>query len=92
MNMLARARNQTADYALVSRVYDSTTQRMVMVVAGVGQIGTIAAGEFLSDPQYMDALARQAPKDWEHKNVQVLTAQVIDGHSGPLRIVTAYFW
>jgi hypothetical protein len=91
MNMLAK--NQTADYALVSRVYDSTTQRMVVVVAGIGQIGTIAAGEFLSDPRYMDALAGRAPKDWEHKNVQVvLTAEVIDGHSGPPRIVTAYFW
>jgi len=85
--------NQTADYALISRVYDSTTGRMVVVVAGIGAIGTTAAGEFLTDPQYLEQLARQAPRDWEHKNLQVIiTAQVINGHAGPPRIVTANFW
>ncbi len=83
----------TEDYALVSRVYDSTTQRMVVVAAGIGVYGTLAAGEFLTDPQYMELLARQAPKGWESKNLQVvLTTQVIDGHSGPPRIADATFW
>ena len=85
--------SQTADYALISRVYDSTTGRMVVVVAGIGAIGTTAAGEFLTDPQYLEQLARQAPRDWEHKNLQVvITAQVINGHAGPPRVVTAAFW
>ena len=85
--------SQTADYALISRVYDSTTGRMVVVVAGIGAIGTMAAGEFLIDTQYFEQLARQAPRDWEHKNVQVvITAQVINGHAGPPRVVTAAFW
>lgn len=85
--------SQTADYALISRVYDSTTGRMVVVVAGIGAIGTTAAGEFLTDPQYLEQVARQAPPDWEHKNLQVvITAQVINGHAGPPRIVTAAFW
>ena len=83
----------TADYGLVSRVYDSTTQRMVVVAAGIGVYGTLAAGEFLTDPQYMELLAKHAPKDWERKNVQiVITTQVINGHSGPPRIVVANFW
>jgi hypothetical protein len=63
------------------------------VAAGIGAIGTMAAGEFLTDPQYFERLARQAPRDWEHKNVQVvITAQVINGHAGPPRVVTAAFW
>jgi len=85
--------SQTADYALISRVYDSTTGRMVVVVAGIGAIGPTAAGEFLTDPQYLEQLARQAPRDWERKNLQVvITAQVINGHAGPPRVVTAAFW
>ena len=91
MSMLSK--NQSTDYALVSRVYDPTTQRIVVVVAGVGAVGTVAAGEFLSDPRSMELLARQAPKDWEHKNLEVvLTNEVINGHSGPPRIVATYFW
>jgi hypothetical protein len=85
--------SQTADYAVVSRVFDSTTQRIVVMAAGIGALGTIAAGEFLTDPQYMRALSAQAPKNWQLKNVQVvLTTQVINGHSGPPRVVVANFW
>ena len=93
VDMAMPASNLTADYALVSRVFDSTTQRMVVVAAGIGVYGTLAAGEFLTDPQYMELLAKQAPKDWERKNVQiVITTQVINGHSGPPHIVAANFW
>jgi hypothetical protein len=93
VDMAMPASNLTTDYALVSRVYDSTTQRMVVVAAGIGVYGTLAAGEFLTDPQYMELLAKQAPKDWDRKNVQiVITTQVINGHSGPPHVVVANFW
>ncbi len=93
VDMAMPSNNLTADYALVSRVHDSTTQRMVVVAAGIGVYGTLAAGEFLTDPQYMELLAKQSPKDWESKNVQiVLATRVINGHSGPPHIVVANFW
>lgn len=93
VNMDMPLNRETADYALVSRVHDSTTGRIIVVAAGIGAIGTMAAGEFLTDPQYMAQLARQAPKDWEHKNVQVvITAQVINAHAGPPRVVATQFW
>jgi len=93
VDMAMPSNKLTADYGLVSRVYDSTTQRMVVVAAGIGVYGTLAAGEFLTDPQYMELLDKQAPQDWERKNVQiVITTQVINGHSGPPRIVVAHFW
>jgi hypothetical protein len=93
VDMAMPSNKLTADYALVSRVYDSTTQRMVVVAAGIGVFGTLAAGEFLTDPQYMDLLAKRAPKGWEKKNVQiVLTTEVINGHSGPPHIVAENFW
>jgi hypothetical protein len=83
----------TEDYALISRVLEPTTERMVVVAGGLTGYGTIAAGEFLTNPVYMETLAKQAPKDWSRKNIQVVIAtKVIDGNSGPPRVVDRYSW
>ncbi|MGA2039538.1 MAG: hypothetical protein ABSH42_09710 [Bryobacteraceae bacterium] len=83
----------TEDYALISRTLDPTTARMVVVVGGLTGFGTIAAGEFLTDPSYLEAMAKGAPKGWEHKNIQlVLATRVIHGASGPPRILERHFW
>ena len=83
----------TEDYALISRVLEPTTERMVVVAGGLTGYGTIAAGEFLTNPSYMETLAKQAPKDWSRRNIQVVIAtKVINGNSGPPRVVDRYFW
>jgi len=83
----------TQDYALVSRLRHPDTDRVVLIVAGMGKYGTIAAGEFLTDHDYMDAFARTAPAGWESMNVQiVLATNVIKGSSGPPRVLESYFW
>ena len=81
------------DYALISRVLDPTTERMVVVAGGLTGCGTVAAGEFLTNPAYMAAIEERAPADWERKNIQILLAtEVINGTSGPPRVVDKYFW
>ena len=66
---------------------------MAVVVAGMGKDGTSAAGEFVTDPRYLQMLADRAPKGWERKNLQVvLNTEVINGNVGPPRIVATYFW
>ncbi|PWU12580.1 MAG: hypothetical protein C5B51_00375 [Terriglobia bacterium] len=83
----------TEDYALISRVLDPTTDRMVVVAAGLFGYGTMAAGEFLTNPDYLAAIAKTGPKNWEHKNLQVVVGtKVISGNSGPPRVVATYFW
>jgi hypothetical protein len=83
----------TEDYALISRVLDSVTERMVVLAGGLTGYGTLAAGEFLTDPAYMEALAAQAPAQWAHKNVQILiSTKVINGKSGPPKVLIAHFW
>jgi hypothetical protein len=83
----------TEDYALISRVLEPTTDRMVVVAGGLTGFGTIAAGEFLSNPSYINAIAKQLPGNWEHKNIQlVLATKVIGGNSGPPRVVDKYVW
>jgi hypothetical protein len=81
------------DYALLSRTLDPTTARMVVVIGGLTGYGTIAAGEFLTDPSYFEALAKGVPRGWERKNIQlVLATKVIRGTSGPPRVLDRQFW
>jgi hypothetical protein len=83
----------TEDYALICRLLDPVTERMVVLAGGLTGYGTLAAGEFLTNPQYMAAIAAHAPPNWEHKNIQILiSTKVIDGRSGPPKALTAHFW
>jgi hypothetical protein len=83
----------TEDYALISRVLDPVTERMVVLAGGLTGYGTIAAGEFLTHPAYVDAITSRAPRNWEHKNVQiVISTKVINGKSGPPKLLMAHFW
>ncbi len=83
----------TEDYGLISRVLDQTTERMVVIVGGLTGYSTMAAGELLTNASYMDMLAQHAPAGWNHKNLQIVVAtKVINGKSGPPRIVDQYFW
>jgi hypothetical protein len=83
----------TRDYAVVSRFLNPLTEKMVAVVAGMGRDGTIAAGEFVTEPRYLEMLASRAPKHWERKNLQVLLAtDIVNGNTGPPRILDTCFW
>jgi hypothetical protein len=83
----------TEDYAIISRVMDPTLERMVVVAAGIAKFGTIAAGEFLTDPAQMQTLLKKAPANWDRKNFEaVIETKVINGNSGPPRMVAAHFW
>ena len=83
----------TEDYAIISRVSDPTLERTVVVAAGIAKFGTIAAGEFLTDPVHLQTLLKQAPYGWERKNLEaVIETKVINGNCGPPRLVAAQFW
>ena len=86
-------RNVTRDYALVSRMLDPTTGELVVTAAGLTKYGTAAAGEFLSEPQYMEEVLRSAPRNWPSQNVQiVLSTAVVSESSGPPHVIATYFW
>jgi hypothetical protein len=83
----------TEDYALISRLLDPATERMVVLAGGLTGYGTIAAGEFLTNPEYMASIAVKAPRNWAHKNVQiVISTRVINGKSGPPKVLMTHFW
>jgi len=81
------------DYAIVTRVYEPTTEKTVISVAGIETYGTLAASEFVTEPAYLGAALGIGPPDWRAKNVQfVLGTKIIDGTPGPPRVLAAHFW
>ena len=81
------------DFALVARFLDPNTDQFVIVAAGIARGGTVAAGEFLVDSTQIKQMTRNAPKDWSRMNMElILETQVIDGRSGPPRLLAAHFW
>ncbi len=83
----------TEDYALISRVRDSVTERMIVLAGGLTGYGTLAASEFVTNPEYMEAVAAHAPANWAQKNLQILIAtRVIHGKSGPPKTLLVHFW
>jgi hypothetical protein len=87
------ASSSTQDYALISRVFDPTTGRQLITAAGIAKYGTVAAGEFLTNPTLLAEFARRAPKGWTEKNVQiVIRTKVISDNSGPPELVAVAVW
>jgi len=81
------------DYAIVTRMVDTTTDRPVIIAAGLTQYGTIGAGEFLSNPEYFSEAARRLPADWRKKNLQfVLSVPVVNRISGRPRVLATNVW
>lgn len=85
--------DRTQDFAIVSITDDGTLGRPLLVLAGVGPNGTMAAGEFLIHPDSLDSLRKMAPAGWNGRNFEVLLGtQVISGVSGPPKILATHFW
>jgi hypothetical protein len=81
------------DFALVSRLLDSKTGQFTITVAGIGGAGTQAAGEFVSNPGYLQEGLRNAPAGWQTKNLEiVLETTVTDTVAGPPHAVASYYW
>jgi len=76
------------DYALISRIWNSQTGRVVIVIGGLYTYGTQAAGELLADPQLFQAVSKGLPLDDSHRNLQiVLRTTVTDGVPGPPQVL-----
>jgi hypothetical protein len=76
------------DFALISRIRDSETGHVVVVIGGLYTYGTETAGEFLTDPGLMQAIAAQLGPNGKEQNLQVvLGTTVTDGTPGPPRVL-----
>ena len=81
------------DYAIVARFQDPTTHQIVMIGAGIGEPGNSAAGDFITNPELLQAAMRNSGRDWSHGNMElVLSAKVTSGIVGPPQVVATHFW
>jgi hypothetical protein len=81
------------DYAIIARFTDGVTGKVAVIVAGVARGGTIAAGEFLTNPDNLAQLMRAAKAAGNKQNMEiVLSTQIIGGEPGSPRLEASYFW
>ena len=81
------------DYAVVSRIFNPKTGAVLITVAGIGQAGTRAAGEFVTDPARMKELSGRAPKGWARQNLQVVLGTTVQNDTpSEAKILATYFW
>jgi hypothetical protein len=76
------------DYALISRIRNSETGHVLVVIGGLYTYGTQSAGEFLTDPQLMQSIGEAARLGAGNQNLQiVLGTTVTDGTPGLPRVL-----
>jgi hypothetical protein len=94
MNVLPPSHGEAdSDYALISRVQYPSTGQWWIGIAGLTGRGTEVAHLMLIDPKAMAAVSSGFPKDWEHKNMQmVLAIKKAPGSPGTSKVVATYFW
>lgn len=81
------------DYGLVSRVFDRGTGQPFVAMGGIEGPGTQSAAECVISPQCLAAALKNAPPDWERRNLQfVITCKIVSGTPAAPEVVAAYCW
>lgn len=79
------------DYAIVTRCVNPLSGQVAIVVGGLGLHASQAAGEFVTNPVYMNTLSGDLSD--QNRNMQVvLKINVINGEAGPPQVVASYYW
>lgn len=83
----------TTDYAIVAYFRDPGTQQPTLIVAGMGENGTKAASEFITDETQLnnalgESLRKRAASDFE----VVLSTEVINGSTGAPMVLVKEAW
>lgn len=87
------AHDNTEDYAIVTRLMGQDGEAPLLVLAGMGQYGTVGATEFALSPSMMKSLNRLAPHGWEKRNLQVvLHLRVADFKNTVPEIMAVHSW
>jgi len=79
------------DYALVTRTRNPLSGQISVVLGGLAMHASQAAGEFATNPAFLNSLSKSLRDP--NKNVQVVVKiGVIKGAAGPPQIVAEYYW
>ena len=91
--VVEQGENAPDEFAIVARVCSRNTERPEVIIAGVADRGTAAAGDFVTNAAYLQEAFRDAPPGWPEKNVEaVLKSVLVAGTPGPPQVVVKHFW
>ena len=80
------------DYAIVARIDDSTTGVPVLIEAGLGNDGTVAASELINTGALAETLANETSCHAKRNFEAVIGTQIIDTKSGPPHVLRLTCW
>ena len=90
---LVVARTEPVDYGLVSRIFDRETGQVLVAFGGLTHNGTRAAAECIMSAACLGAAVKDAPRDWERRNMQfVVRAKVVSDTPAAPEVIASYFW
>ncbi|MGD0832284.1 MAG: hypothetical protein ABR907_15200 [Terracidiphilus sp.] len=93
INTLIPFSEMNRDFGLIARFHDPTTDQIIVVSAGLGENGTIAASQLLSTEKYFKELRQEQRMPKPEQNFEaVIETEIINGRPGPPRIVATYLW
>lgn len=85
--------HDTEDYAIISRILSQDGSAPLLSLAGLGQYGTLAATEFVFNPNRLEEIAHSLPKDWRKRNLQILLhIKVSDFKPDAGKVVATHTW
>jgi hypothetical protein len=83
----------TTDFAIVAHFRAPNTQQPTLIVAGLGENGTKAASEFITDEtQLRNALGESLQKPGAGNFEVVLATEVINGSTGAPKVLAKEVW
>ncbi len=86
------ARDWKNDYAIVARFDDPTTGVPVLIDAGLGNDGSLAASELIASDALPNALAAEANCRGRSNFEAVIETEIIDAKSGPPHVLRLECW
>jgi len=86
------AHGNARDYAIVASYFDTTIEQRVVVAAGVGRSGTVAATEFVTSADNLNAWMKQANLSSAQNVELVLSTDLLDGEPGPPHVIASHTW
>jgi hypothetical protein len=93
LSELAQDGKTPGDYAIVTRLVNSSTGQPLISAAGITQYGTRSAGEFLTNPALLAPAMQSLPADWHKKNIQVLLETTVHrGTPATPHVIATHTW
>lgn len=87
-----RALGNSQDYALVASYYDPDVEQRVLIAAGIGATGTLAASEFLSSDKYLKSWLAESKLPSDGNFELVVSTEILDGRNGPPHVLASSAW